>query len=451
MQHDHEVARFRNGGQATRSMSGQTTSTARRRVVVGGAAAFAGAALMLGSRGLRAASPSKEIRLGWISPRSGPLGLFNESDSYMLPLIRKVLAQGLDIRGERFKITILDRDSQSSPARASQLAQELINKHDVHLMLTTSTPETVNPVSDACEAAGVPSIATDCPLESFYFGRGGEKGHFRWAFDMSFGINQFADGYIAQWPLIKTNNKVAVMYPNDADGNGFRAQLIPILEKHGYKVIDPGAYTNGTTDFSAQIALFNREQCEIFNEVGIPNDIQTFWRQAAQQNLLRRLKIAQMTKSGFFTSQIEALGELGYNISALTAWSPVFPYKSPLTGETSLELASGYEKATNRIWDNQQGQTLALFEVGIYVLKGAKDPLNRAAIRDVIPTVDTITTVGRVNFKTGPYPNTAVTNMLGAQYVKAPAGSKFRLDRVIVDNAEDRNVPVQRKPVPYNA
>ncbi|HEX7324377.1 MAG TPA: ABC transporter substrate-binding protein [Rhodanobacteraceae bacterium] len=428
-------------------------SPSRRKVLLGGAVA-AGAAVLLGSspRLFAATAGAREIRVGFISPRSGDLGAFDSSDSYMLPLVRKALAKGLEIGGETYRVTILDRDSQSSPSRASQLAKELIDRHGINLMLTTSTPETVNPVSDACEAAGVPSIATDCPLESFYFGRGGKPGQpspFKWSFDFSFGIAQFVDGYLAQWPLLKTNKKVAVMYPNDADGSAFRTHLAPVLEKHGYKVIDPGAYADGTTDFSSQIALFNRENCQIFNEVGLPPDIQAFWRQSAQLHFLDKLVIAQFTKSGSFYNQIAALGALGHNVCAETFWAPVFPYKSPLTGGTSQELADGYEKATGHIWAEQQGATLALFEVGMAVLKAAKNPTNRAAIRDVIPTLDMITTLGRVNFKAGPYPNTATTPMIGAQWVKTPPGSKFALDWVTIDNAEDRNVPVQRKPVAY--
>lgn len=433
-------------------------SPSRRRVLVGGA--LAGATLMLGrtsafaAESAKALAGAKEIRIGFIDPRSGPLGLFGRSDPYTLSVVRKALAGGLVVNGETYRVTILDLDSQSSPARASQLAGELINKQHIHLMLTTSTPETVNPVSDACEAAGVPSIGTDCPLESFFFGRGGRIGKpspFKWSFDMSFGVKQFADGYIGQWPKVETNKRVAVMYPNDADGNGFRQNLIPVLEKAGYKVIDPGAYTDGMSDFSSQIALFKREKCEIFNEIGLPPDIDAFWRQAAQLHFLENLKIAQMTKSGFFMSEIEPLGELGYNICALTAWSPVFPYKSPLTGATSRAMADGYEQATKRHWDNQQGQLMSLFEVAVHALKSARNPLDRAAIREAIPDIDLVTTVGRVNFKTGPYPNTAATNMLGAQYVRAPNGSRFPMERVIVDNTEDRNVPVERAPVPYNS
>ncbi|MGH8111155.1 MAG: ABC transporter substrate-binding protein [Rhodanobacteraceae bacterium] len=452
---DHAEADKSNGLQNADSRKGRDAPElpSRRKVLIGGATA--GAALILGaSPRIFAAAPgvTKEIRIGYISPRSGPLGLFGESDPYTLSIIRKAVAKGLTIHGETYRVTILDRDSESSPSHASQLASDLITKEHIHLMLASSTPEVVNPVSDVCEGAGVPSIGTDCPLESFFFGRGGRLGEaspFKWTFDMSFGAAQNADCFIGQWPHVKTNKKIAVMYPNDADGNGFRAYLTPIFEKNGYTVIDPGAYADGATDYSSQIALFKREKCEIFNGVGLPPDIDTFWRQAAQLHFLQNLRIAEMTKAGFFTSQIVPLGPLGIGISAPTAWSPAFPYKSRLTGQTSQEMGDGYEKATGRIWSCQQGQCVSLFEVAVHVLKNAKDPLSNAAIRNVIPKVDLITTVGRVNFKKGPYPNTATTNLLGTQYFKAPEGSRFKLERLVVDNTQDPNVPIQHKPVPY--
>ncbi len=39
----------------------------------------------------------------------------------------------------------------------------------------------------------------------------------------------------------------------------------------------------------------------------------------------------------------------------------------------------------------------------------------------------------------------------GTQWVKAKPGSKFQLDMVVTDNADDPNVPVGAKLVPYNS
>ena len=93
---------------------------------------------------------------------------------------------------------------------------------------------------------------------------------------------------------MKTNNKVAFLMPNDADGNALRAIFKPILEKAGFTVIDPGGYEDGTTDYSAQISKFKEEKCEIFTTGPIPPVFVVFWRQAAQQGYTRMVKIAQV-------------------------------------------------------------------------------------------------------------------------------------------------------------
>ena len=68
------------------------------------------------------------------------------------------------------------RTARRTRRAAPQVAKDLINSDKVDLMLATSTPETVNPVADACEAAGVPCISTVVPWEAWYFGRGAKPG-----------------------------------------------------------------------------------------------------------------------------------------------------------------------------------------------------------------------------------------------------------------------------------
>ena len=287
----------------------------------------------------RAASGASTIRVGFISPRTGPLAGFGECDPYVLQQARKALAKGLKVGGKHYTVEILDRDTQSDPARASQLAKSLINDAHVDMMLTTSTPEVVNPVSDACEAAGVPCMSTIVPWEAWYFGRGAKPGQpspFHWTYHFCFGGGDFFKAYNSQWNgPVKTNKKVGILYPNDADGNAVREHLATALGKAGFTIVDSGAYEDGTTDYSAQIAKFKAEQCEIFNTFPIPPDFATFWRQAAQQGYTRMVKIAQIAKTGLFPSQVEALGSLGHNLATACYWHPTWPYKSPLTGLSS--------------------------------------------------------------------------------------------------------------------
>ena len=115
-----------------------------------------------GVKGDSTSGGSKTLRIGFVSPRTGPAAAFGEPDTYILGLAKKAFAAGLTIGGTKYDIEVVDKDGQSDPQRGAQVANDLISS-GIDLMLATSTPETVNPVSDACEAAGVPCISTVVP------------------------------------------------------------------------------------------------------------------------------------------------------------------------------------------------------------------------------------------------------------------------------------------------
>jgi branched-chain amino acid transport system substrate-binding protein len=433
----------------TRISSGAGLS---RRALLGGAGAT-GFALAGGGR-LFAAGAENTLKVGFISPRTGALGGFGQTDGYVLEVVRKALASGFAIGDKTFDIKILDQDAQSDPSRAGQLAKGLINSDKVDLMLVVSTPETINPVADACEAAGVPCLSTVMPWEAWYFGRGAKPGApspFKWTYHFGFGVEEFHKTYVSQWNLIPTNKKVGVLYPNDADGNAIRQHLAPALAKDGFVIVDAGPYEDGTTDYSAQIALFKKEKCEIFNSFPIPPDFAAFWRQAAQQGYTKMVKISQIAKTGLFPDGVEALGNLGHNISSAAYWHKAFPYKSPLTGVSGADLADGYEKAAGKQWTQQLGASLSVFDAGFAALKAAGDPTNKEAVAKAIASLNTTTIAGKVDFTSGPAPNVASGPIIGTQWVKAPAGSKFKLDYVVTDHVTDPNVPIAAKLQLYNS
>lgn len=420
----------------------------RRTALKLGAAALG--SFVLG-RGYAIAQSRTVLKLGFISPVSGPLAGFGQTDGYVLAQAREKLAGGVTIDGVGYAIEILDRDTQSDPARAGQLARDLINNGGVDIMIAVSTPETINPVSDVCEAAGVPCISTVMPWEAWYFGRGakpGEPSPFKYTYHFGFGVEEFYQAYISQWDLIETNKRVGVMYPNDADGNAIRAVLAPKLAAAGYEIVDPGAYETGTTDFSQQIRTFREAKIEIFNTFPIPPDFAAFWRQAAQQGLHRQVKIVQLAKTGLFPSDIEALGGLGNGMASACYWHRDFPYTSPSTGLTGAALCDGYEAATGKQWTQQLGASLSAIDVAIAAIAAVKDPKDREAVAASLPTLKAKSIGGLVDFTAGPVKNVASGPIIGTQW-QASEGGKFRFDYVITENATDRNVPVSGTLKPY--
>ncbi len=347
----------------------------------------------------------------------------------------------------------MDKDSQSDPAHSAQVANDLISNEGVDIMLTTSTPETVNPVSDACEAAGVPCISTVVPWEAWYFGRQADPANpvpFKYTYHFCFGVAEFASAYTTMWPQVSTNKKVGVMWPNDPDGNAIRQSLGPLLEKAGYTIVDPGAYTDGSPDYSSQIAMFKSEGCEIFNTFPIPPDFEVFWTQASQQGY--KPKIGQIAKTGLFPSQVEALGPSGVNLASAAYWTPTWPYSSSLTGISSADLGSGYQDTTGKQWNQQLGASVALIDAGVAALQAASDPKSKDAVATALSSLSVETPIGTLAWSTTgspktPFPNVVATPIIGGQWVEGTHG--FPLDFVLCENSSDPNVPVAASLIPY--
>ncbi len=230
------------------------------------------------------------------------------------------------------------------------------------------------------------------------------------------------------------------MWPNDADGNAIRSALGPLLKTAGYTIVDPGAYADGSTDYTAQISLFKQKNCEIFNTFPIPPDFVTFWEQAAQQGY--KPKIAQIAKTGLFPSQVEALGSLGNGLASGVYWAPTWPYTSSLTGISSADLASGYEKSSGKEWNQQAGASLALFDVANAALKASGNPKDKQAVATAMKTLAVDTPLGHLAWGVGSTPpNVVATPIIGGQWVATP-GTAYPINFVICENSNDSNVPI---------
>ncbi len=391
------------------------------------------------------------INIGWINAHSGPLSPFSEADDYVLGLVKAATANGIEIGGKTYGLNVVIKDTQSDPVTGSKVAKELVSSGEIDLVITSSTPETVNPVADACEAGGMPCLSSVCPWESFYFGRGakpGEPSPFKWTYHFSFGAADFVPLYIDQWSKVETNKKVGFLLPNDADGNAVRGLALPAFAAAGFDVVDAGAYENGITDFSAQIATMMDAGVEIVSGFPFPPDYPVFLRQAAQKGLASQVKIMQVAKAGLFEAEMEAIGELGNGVASGAYWHPAFPFKSPVTGLGCKEMADGFEAATGRPWSQQVGAQMALFDTAIAAMKAAGTVKDKAAIAKAISTLKVETATGLVDFSSGPVGNCAGTGLVGTQWLLDDSG-KFPWKLEVTANALIPQVPTTAELQPF--
>ncbi len=396
-------------------MTTKFKATSRRSFIVGGTAALAAPAI-LGATRAYAANPT--LRIGHVSPQTGPLAAFAEADTYILEAVEQALAAGLENNGKTWNIEIITKDSQSNPNRAAEVAADLILNDEVDIIVAASTPDTVNPVADQAEINDVPCISTDCPWQPYFFGRNGVPGEgFRSTYHFFFGIEDWIGATLGMWSQADIGTSIAGIFPNDADGNAFgdpQNGLPPAMIAEGYTLTDPGRYQPLSDDFSNQIAAFKEAECTIVTGNMIAPDFATFWAQCAQQNF--RPKMVTIGKALLFPSVIESLGDRGDGLTTEVWWSPDHPFSSSLTGVSARGLADGFTASTGRPWTQPIGFKHALFEVVADVIKRAEDLEDPDAIIAAIASTNLDTMVGNVNWDNGPINNVTKTPLVAGQW-----------------------------------
>lgn len=405
----------------------RTLTQISRRGFIGRASAALAAPAILGSTRAYASTPT--LRIGHVSPRTGPLAGFAEADDYVLKAIEQVFSAGLQNNGKAWNVEIISKDSQSNPNRASDVAADLILGDEVDIIVAASTPDTVNPVADQAEINEVPCITTDCPWQPYFFGRNGVPGQgFESTYHFFWGLEDVIGAFLDMWGNSGVSKSVGGLFPNDADGNAWgdaERGLPKPLAAAGYELVDPGRYQPLSDDFSNQIAAFKAAGCEIVTGNMIPPDFATFWSQAAQQGF--NPKVVTIGKALLFPSVIESLGDRGDALSSEVWWSPNHPFSSSLTGVSSKELGQGYTQSSGRPWTQPIGFKHALFEVVADVVRRAEDLEDPAAIVAAIAATNLNTIVGPVNWSNGPINNVTKTPLVAGQWQKNSTGIELEI------------------------
>jgi branched-chain amino acid transport system substrate-binding protein len=389
-----------------------------------------------------AARPDRSIKLGYVSPQSGPLAAFGEADNFVLNDLRPLFDKGVKIGTATYGVEVHVRDSQSNPTRAQTVAQDLIDNVQVDMMLAASTPDTTNPVSDLCEEREIPCITTVAPWQTWYFLRQKDPAKpqpFQWTYHFYWGAEDVMAVFTRMWDQIPNNKVVGTVWAEDSDGKAWRdpkTGLPPILTKAGYRIADPGFYPPENNDFAKVIGTFRDSRADILTGAPSPPDFATFWNQSSRQGY--KPKITTMARALLFPAFVEAMGPDAEGLSMAAGWTTGYPYESSLTKATPGDLGDKYAEATSRQWIQLIGFVHALFEVAIAAFQKAGTVGDHGAVGAALKATKLNTVVGPIEFAKGPVPNVAKTPVVGGQWRRS---SQFPFELVIVSNEGHPEIP----------
>lgn len=411
----------------------------RRSLLLG-----AGAAAATGALPGFSIAQDRPVKIGYVTSLSGPRAAFGAADEWQLARLRAMLKDGLAVAGgKRLAVEILHKDNQSDPNRSLQVVSDLVLRDKVDLMLVQDG-DAATPAGQLCDVHGIPMVSTMSPWQAFLFARNGNvnKG-FPFSFNFFWGADDVVRQFVALWDSVKTSKQVGTLYIDNPPGQAFADPLrgMPgVLRNAGYRESTAGFFKLATDDFSNQVATFRNAGAQIASGFMYEGHFATFWKQSQQAGY--RPEVVSMAAAFLFPSAMKALGAAGNGMSTEVWWTPSFPFKSSLTGQSARELATDWEKSTGNQWTQPLGYAHALWEVGLAALRQAADPRDRKSVRDAIRDLKLDTIVGVVDFKNSPIKSVAKTALVGGQWRRTPDGARHPFELQVVDNSLARHIPV---------
>lgn len=389
-----------------------------------------------------AGAASNTLKIGWVGCLSGVRAAFAEPDSWVHERIKTYLKDGLQIGGKNYAVEFVIKDNQSDPNRSSVVASELVLREKCDLILVEDGDAAI-PVGELADARGVPTLSTMVPWQGWMFPRKStpDKG-FPYSFHFFWGADDVVKNFVGMWESVETNKKVGTLYIDNPPGTAFSDPMRGLpggIKQAGFQELSAGLFQIATDDFSNQVSAFKNGAVDIVSGFTYGNHWVTLWNQAAQAGF--KPQICTVAAAFLFPSALNALGDRGDGMSTEVWWTPAYPFKSSLTGQTAAELAAEWEKTTGKQWTQPIGYAHALWEAGIAALRNS-DPKDKNSLRDAIAGLDIQTIVGPVKFKGSPIKNVAVTSLSGGQWRKAKSG-KSKYELLIVHNGTAPFIPKQ--------
>ena len=189
-------------------------------------------------------------------------------------------------------------------------------------MMVASTPDTVTPVVEQCEANGYPVVSTDCPWQTYL----GQNKEYKWSYHVFFGAE---DWITENWAVLRQDPEQqevwAVCSTTPPTASSSAEQVPPFLRPRAIR-LRPGPLPARHRGLHLTDRRFQEGGLSSSSSATDPaRTSPTSGSRPAQQGLGAQ-EAAWSAKPSLFPQSVEALGDIANGLIKELWWHRTFPF-----------------------------------------------------------------------------------------------------------------------------
>lgn len=305
---------------------------------------------------------------------------------------------GVEVGGRKYKLEAIYYDDESTPARASQLAERLIQQDGVQYMLGPYSSGLTKAIAPVSEKFGVPMVEAE----------GASRSLFTQGYRYLFAVLSTSDLYLA--PAIDlaaqqaeqdgrrpSSLKIAMAFENDPFSLDVREGVVAAAEKYGMDIVIDDRLPADLSDMSATLTKVKAVKPDLLLVSGHSKGAVTAARQIDEMKL--QIPFVAMThcEAGKIQEQFPKSSE---GILCATQWVEQVPKQDKYFG-TATNWNREFKQAYSEHYPTSVPYQSAQASAAVVVWKEAFEKANSfdpAKVRDAIAATDMETFYGDIRF-----------------------------------------------------
>jgi branched-chain amino acid transport system substrate-binding protein len=318
----------------------------------------------------------------------------NTQDGYELAVARINEMGGVRVGDRSHKLKVVYYDDESTPARAAQLAERLINQDGVQFMLGPYSSGLTKAIAPVTEKYKIPMVE----------GNGASLSLFNQGYRYLFATLSSTEFYLKEAVNLAAKTaeaagrspadlKVAMAFENDPFSQDIRAGVTEDAERWGMKVVVDDKLPPEINDMAATLTKVKAVKPDLLLVSGHTKGATLVVRQTAEM----RVDVPMVATTHCDSAQVaETLGGAAEYFLCASQWDRSLSYRDDWFG-TAEEYAQLFEKTYDYAPPYQAAESTAavLVFVDAFRRAGTLDP---EKVRDAIAATDMQTFYGNIKF-----------------------------------------------------